>query len=177
MNYIKRLLTNSLIFINNRLSIFEKIIYFVLVTSLIVVTLIYLIQAYTYYFALIIGFIILLIGINLFITKRIRHQDKVINSNNKKTSTKTHTNINTKGGNYNEHIEGNYIQGDYINIQNKRIDISKDITQILGEFQHILTKLINQGCSVEEAVIKVSNDLAKEARRKPEIKSKLLIYR
>ena len=142
---------------------------------MIVVTLISLIQAYPYYFALIIGFIIFLIGIYLFITRRIRHQDKVINSNHKKTSTKTYNNINTKGGNYNERIGGNYIQGDYINIQNKRIDISKDITQILGEFKNILTKLINQGCSVEEAVTKLANDLAKEARRKPEIKSKLLI--
>ncbi|MEH2222919.1 hypothetical protein [Nostoc sp.] len=174
MNYIQKILNNTFIFINNRLSLFEKIIYLVLVTSLIIVTLISLIQAYPYYFALIVGFLIFLIGIYLSIKKRIRHQDKVRNFINKNT-TKNYNNVNTKGGNYNEHIEGNYIQGDYINIQNKQIDISEDVNQILGEFQNILTKLINQGCSIEEAVTQLANDLANEARRKPEIKSKFLI--
>lgn len=175
MNYIKRLLNKGLRFLNYRLSTFEKIIYFVLVTSLIVVTLISWIQAYPYYFALIIGLILFLASIYLFTAGYIRHQDKVINSKQRKTYAENYSSINTNGGNYNELIQGPYIQGDYINIQNQPIDISKDVTQILGEFQNLLMKLINQGCDAEEAVNKLANDLAKEARRKPEIKSKLFI--
>ncbi|MDB9372905.1 hypothetical protein [Nodularia sphaerocarpa] len=173
MNYIKTVFNHGLKFLNNRLSKFEKIIYFVLIVLLIIVTIISLIEVYPDYFVLLLGCILFLSGIYLFLTRFVRHQ--VVNFKNRKNSAKNYNKINTNGGNYNEFIQGNYIQGDYIIIQNKRIDISKDVTQILGEFKNILTKLINQGCSVEEAVIKLANDLANEARRKPEIKSKLFI--
>jgi Ca2+/Na+ antiporter len=178
INYIKRLLYKLFVYLNNRLSIFEKIIYFILVTSLIVVTLISWFQTYPYYFALGIGFVLFLTGIYLFVIRDIGKQQQVINRKARKNYDKNDNNvrnISTNGGNYNESIHGNNIQGDYINIQNHPIDISEDFTQIIEKLQNILTTLISQGSSVEEAVNKMANDLAKESRTHPEIKSKFLL--
>jgi hypothetical protein len=173
---MKKLLSKGLAFLNNRLSRFEKIIYFLLVTSLIVVTLISWIQTYPYYFALIIGLILFLIGIYSFITTYIQSQGKFINVKENNNNSKNYNNkINIKNGNYNELIQGSYIQGDYINIQNQSVDISEDVSQILEELQNILTNLIYQGSTIEEAVNKIATDLEKESRKNPEIKSKFLI--
>ncbi|TFI52834.1 hypothetical protein BLD44_019170 [Mastigocladus laminosus UU774] len=176
MNYLTRVLISLLLFFNNRLSFFEKIIYSVLGTSLIVVTLISLVQKYPYYFAIIISLILIIAGFYLFITSLFRrHQVKVKKINNKNNDEQTFNRINTNGGNYNGLIQGNYVQGDYINIQETPVDISHGITQTMDEFREILMNMVNQGYSTEEAVEQITNELLEEIRRKPEIKSKLLI--
>ncbi|MEB3178565.1 MAG: hypothetical protein VKL59_05925 [Nostocaceae cyanobacterium] len=76
-------------------------------------------------------------------------------------------------GNYNELIQGNYIEGDYINIQNSRINISQDVTKIIDEFREILTKLNNQGYSAEEAITTIANEVAREFHSNHEIMRKL----
>ncbi len=176
---MKNLLYKLFVFLNNRLSIFEKIIYFILVTSLIIVTLISWIQTNPYYFALAIGLILFLTGIYLFIVRDFGKKQQVINRKARKNYDKNFNNIrniSTNGGNYNESIKGDYIQGDYIKIQNQPIDISEDFTQILEKLQTILITLISQGYSREEAVNQIANDLAKESRIHPEMKSKFLLY-
>ena len=175
INYMKNLLYKLFVFLNNRLSIFEKIIYFILVTSLIIVTVISWIQTNPYYFALAIGLILFLTGIYLFIVRDFGKKQQVINRKGRKNYDKNSNNIrnirniSTNGGNYNESIKGDYIQGDYINIQNQLIDISEDFTQILEKLQTILITLISQGSSREEAVNQIANDLAKESRIHPEM--------
>jgi hypothetical protein len=149
---------------------------------LIIVTVISWIQTNPYYFALAIGLILFLTGIYLFIVRDFGKKQQVINRKARKNYDKNFNNIknirniSTNGGNYNESIKGDYIQGDYIKIQNQPIDISEDFTQILEKLQTILITLISQGSSREEAVNQIANDLAKESRIHPEIKSKFLLY-
>ncbi len=92
----------------------------------------------------------------------------------KNNSTINHD-INTGGGNYNRVVEGNYIQGDYINIQDNRIDMSKDITSILDDFRAILNEMKSQGYSTDQAVTQMAEELAKETRNKSYVKGKFHI--
>lgn len=158
MNYIKRLFNQILINLNSNLTIFEKIIYFVLCTSLIIITTIFFIQSYPYWAALI-AFILFITSIYLY---------------SKNISTKNY--INTKGGDFNELIQGNYIKGDYvnnINIQGNRIDLNQDITQVIAEIREILNDMVNKGYGTEEAVNRITNDFLEGMKRKPNIKSRL----
>ena len=75
--------------------------------------------------------------------------------------------INTGGGNYNESIGGNYIQGNYINL-------SQDLTQAAAQIQDLLTQLQTQGATVETAQQKVAIDLANEAKANPTVMGKLV---
>lgn len=47
-----------------------------------------------------------------------------------------HRNINTGGGNYNEHIQGNYIQGDYNDFKQ-----SQNLAEVAAEIQLLLKQL------------------------------------
>jgi hypothetical protein len=155
MIFLKRLLNHGLQILNNNLNIFEKIIYSILCSSLIIVTVIGVIQSYPYW-ALLTGFVFTLIiyFYKAFITSK--------------------SNINTDGGNYNELIQGNYVQGDYnINIQGNNIDLNQDITQTIAKIQDILTQMVNQGYSTEEALNRITNDLLEVMKRQPKIKIRL----
>lgn len=155
MIFLKRLLNQGLKILNNNLNIFEKIIYLILCSSLIIVTLIAVIQSYPYW-ALLIGFLF---------TLMIYFYKAIITSK---------SNINTHGGNYNELIQGNYVQGDYnINIQGNNIDLNQDITQTIAKIQDILTQMVNQGYSTEEALTRITNDLLEVMKRQPKIKIRL----
>ena len=75
--------------------------------------------------------------------------------------------INTGGGNYIESIDGNYIQGNFINL-------SQDLTQAAAQIQDLLTQLQTQGATVETAQQKVATDLANEAKANPTMMGKLV---
>lgn len=78
-------------------------------------------------------------------------------------------NINTGGGNYNERIDGNYIQGNYINM-------SQDLTQAAQQIQDLLQQLQNQGVPVETSQQQVAADMAKQAETNPAMMEKLVLW-
>jgi uncharacterized protein YjbI with pentapeptide repeats len=78
-------------------------------------------------------------------------------------------NIHMGSGNYNERIEGNYVQGDYINM-------SQDLTQAAQQIQDLLKQLQNQGLSVEDSQQQVATDLAKQAETNTAIMGKLVFW-
>ena len=77
--------------------------------------------------------------------------------------------IHTDGGNYNERIEGNYIQGSYFNT-------GQDLTQAAQQIQDLLQQLQNQGATVEDAQQRVATDLAKQAATNPSMMGKLVLW-
>jgi uncharacterized protein YoaH (UPF0181 family) len=175
MSYAKKISARLFYYVRYKLSNIEKIIYLIL-SALLIVSVMEFIVKNIYAVGIATGITLLLIVLYLYLKRKkgITRQNKLNNLEDKNNSTINYD-INTSGGNYNELIQGNYIQGDYINIQGKPIDINQDISQIMGEFQNILTKLVNQGCSTEEALIQLANDLTNEAQNKPRIKSKFFI--
>lgn len=82
--------------------------------------------------------------------------------------------IDTKGGNYNENVQGNYIQGDYINhhvtIQEQQVEVSSNISHTLDEFKEILAQMIVQNSDTIEAISKFAQELAEELHKHPEVK-------
>ena len=155
MNYLRKISVKLFHHFKYRLSNTQKGICLILAASLIVKIgeLVFkLIVENQYTFGFIIGMIILTIGIYLYFKRQwgVKDNQKSYNLEDKNNSTINHD-INTGGGNYNR-VEGNYIQGDYINIQDKRVDMSKDITSIVNNFRVILTKMQSQGYSIEQAV-------------------------
>jgi hypothetical protein len=101
-----------------------------------------------------------------------------INDCNIDDSNPTST-INTEGGNYNESIEGNYIQGDYnyITIQGDCIRISSDFSEVADQLLEIVTRLQSEGRSKEEAQQLVALDLENQAKDKPSVKAKLCCWK
>ena len=81
--------------------------------------------------------------------------------------------ISTGGGNYNEFIGRDYIQGDYIAIQGDYININSDISDIVDELREIVTHLENEGRSREEAQQLVIHDLENQARNNPIVEETL----
>lgn len=156
MNYIKRIFNWVLVSLNNNLTIFEKIIYFLLSILFITLIIIYFVNTYPY-FALFIAFVLFLISIYLLIK-----------------NLKSNSTVNTDGGDYNELIQGHYVKGNYninhINIQGNSIDSSQNLSQVISEIQDILAKMLNRGYNIEEAVKVISNDLLLEIKNKPKIK-------
>ena len=71
------------------------------------------------------------------------------------------------GGNYNESIQGDYIQGD-------RINISQDLPQAAAQIQQLLYQLQSQGYSQADAQHKVANDWANEANNDSKAKGTLV---
>ncbi|OKH33620.1 hypothetical protein FACHB389_17665, partial [Nostoc calcicola FACHB-389] len=82
--------------------------------------------------------------------------------------------IDTKGGNYNETVQGNYIQGDYINhhvtIQEHQVEVSANISHTLDEFKEILAQMIVQNSDPIGAISKFAQELAQELHNHPEVK-------
>ncbi|MBD1806184.1 GUN4 domain-containing protein [Microcoleus sp. FACHB-SPT15] len=86
--------------------------------------------------------------------------------------------INTRGGNYNESVEGNYIQGDYnyITIQGDRIRISSNFSEVAAQLLKIVIRLQSEGYSKEEAQRLVALNLENQAKDKPSVKEKLCCW-
>ncbi|MBW4666162.1 MAG: hypothetical protein KME60_01665 [Cyanomargarita calcarea GSE-NOS-MK-12-04C] len=78
-------------------------------------------------------------------------------------------NIGSIGGNFNQSIQGGYVQvhGNYINM-------SQDLPQAAAQIQELLTQLQSQGYSRKDAQQKVANDWANEAKSNPQAKGKLV---
>lgn len=179
MSYLRKISVKIFHHFKYKLSNTQKGICLILAASLIVQVcqlVFQLIVENKYVVGIIIGIILLTLGLYLYLKRQrgIRDHHKLDDLENKNNSTINHD-INTGGGNYNRVIEGNYIQGDYIKIQDKRVDISKDITSILDDFRVILTKMQNQGYSTERAVTQMAKELAEETRKKPYVKGKFHI--
>lgn len=179
MSYLRKISVKIFHHFKYKLSNTQKGICLILAASLIVTIgeLVFkLIVENQYTFGFIIGMIILAIGIYLYFKRQgcVKNNQKSYDLEDKNNSTINHD-INTGGGNYNRVVKGNYIQGDYINIQDNSVDMSKDITSILDDFLAILTEMKSQGYSTEQAVNQMAKELAKEARNKPYVKGKFHI--
>ncbi len=93
--------------------------------------------------------------------------------NSEENSAIESSNVYTVGGNYNESIQGDYIEGDYIEIQGNYININQDFSEIATEIRELVNKLVNQGCSEEGAETQVADELAKQARLKSKLRKRL----
>ncbi|AKG22816.1 hypothetical protein [Calothrix sp. 336/3] len=78
-------------------------------------------------------------------------------------------NIYNIGGNFNQSI-----QGDYIEIHGNQINTSQDLSQAAAQIQQLLTQLQSQGYSQTEAQQKVAKDWANNAKNDPKEKGKLV---
>lgn len=179
MSYVRKISLKLFHLFRDKLSNTEKSICLFVAGLLILQAaqlLVQLIIENQYVFGVVIGIITIAIVLYLYLRRQIalRDNQKLYDLEEKNNSTVNH-NINTGGGNYNRVVEGNYVQGDYINIQDNRIDMSKDITSILNDFRAILTEMKNQGYSTKQAVTQMAEELAKETRNKPYIKDKFHI--
>lgn len=174
MSYTKKIYVKLFDYFRHRLSNTQKIIYLILaifLAALLIIKVAQLIVENQDVAGVVLGVTIFSFYIYFKRQRDIKINPKLDDVKYRKNST-IKNDINTGGGNYNGSIQGDYIQGDYINVQNNRVDISKDITSILDDFQIILTKMQTQGYSTEQAVTQMAKELAKEARKKPYLKSK-----
>jgi len=83
-------------------------------------------------------------------------------------------NIHTDGGNYNQSIQGNYIQGDYIEIQGCYINTNQELSDVVAEFREVVDQLKNQGYSADKAEEQVAQDLEEKARSNPKVKKRVV---
>ena len=179
MSYLRKISVRLFHHFKYRLSNTQKGICLILAASLIVIaaqSVVQLVVDNQYTFGIIIGIIILAIGIYLYFKRQItlRNNHKLYDDENKNNSTINYD-INTGGGNFNRVVEGNYIQGDYINIQDNRVDMSKDISSILDDFRAILTEMKSQGYNTQQAATQMAKELAAETRKNPYVKGKFHI--
>ncbi|RUS92413.1 hypothetical protein DSM106972_099100 [Dulcicalothrix desertica PCC 7102] len=175
MSYAKKISVKLFYHFRHRLSNIEKIIYLLLI-ALVIVKVAEFIVDNKQAVAIFMGIIIFIALIYLYLKQKMHiKNNKKLDNLEDKSNFHTNYDINTNGGNYNRLIEGDCIQGDYINIQNNRVDISKDVTSILDDFRVILTKMQNQGYSTEQAVAQMAKELASETRKKPYVKDKFHI--
>ncbi|MDJ0772229.1 MAG: GUN4 domain-containing protein [Mastigocoleus sp. MO_167.B18] len=127
--------------------------------------------------------ILIILGILLFVTGcclyflRFRRNQRELDSDlddidliEESNSTQSR-NIYTEG-NYNESINGNYIE-----IQGDCININQDFSEVAAEIRELITQLKNQGYSQEDAEIKVADDLGEQARQKPKVRKKLFKWK
>ena len=82
------------------------------------------------------------------------------------------TNIYTSGGNYNESIEG-----DYIEVQGNYININQDSSEVAAEIRELINHFKNQGLTQEDAENQVADELAEQARKKRKFRNKLFKLR
>ncbi|MEG4279504.1 GUN4 domain-containing protein [Microcoleus sp. MON1_C1] len=82
--------------------------------------------------------------------------------------------IYTGGGNYNQSIYGDYIQGDYIEIQGCYINTNQDLSDVVAELREVVEQLKNQGYSADKAEAQVAQDLAEKARSNPKVKKRVV---
>lgn len=94
---------------------------------------------------------------------------------NLEDNTKTgYRNIHTDGGNYNQSIQGNYIQGDYIKIQGCYINTNQELSDVVAEFREVVNQLKNQGYSADRAEAQVAKDLEEKARSNAKVKKRVV---
>ncbi|WP_293126547.1 hypothetical protein [Microcoleus sp. bin38.metabat.b11b12b14.051] len=72
-------------------------------------------------------------------------------------------------GNYNESIQGNYIQGNCINID-------RDSSQAAAKIQQLLIKLQTEGYTPQDAQQKIASDLVSQANKDSQFKSWLVDF-
>ena len=101
-------------------------------------------------------------------------ESKVNLEDNRKTGAR---NIHMGFGNYNESIQGNYIQGDYIEIQGCYINTNQELSEVVAEFREVVNQLNNKGYSAEKAEMQVAQDLEEKARSNPKVKQRLFKWR
>jgi hypothetical protein len=84
--------------------------------------------------------------------------------------------INTSGGNYNEIIQGNYIQGNYT--ENHRefnyINLQQDLSQIALDIQSLSSQLQKAGSTPVEAQQKIAQTLIATVKNNSSLKTRLL---
>ncbi|MEG4588379.1 hypothetical protein QUA54_24640 [Microcoleus sp. MOSTC5] len=73
-------------------------------------------------------------------------------------------------GNYNESIQGNYIQGNFINT-------GQDFSQVTDQIQQLLIQLQRQGYTPQDAQQKVASDLVSQANNDSQFSSYLVKWR
>ncbi|MGL6342182.1 MAG: hypothetical protein ACRC80_23920 [Waterburya sp.] len=78
-------------------------------------------------------------------------------------------NIHMGSGNYNERINGNYVQGNYYAPEQKQT-----LAEAAADIQQLSTQLQSQGFSSEDAQQQAANDLAKKAQDDPKTLEKLV---
>jgi hypothetical protein len=83
-------------------------------------------------------------------------------------------NIHMGFGNYNESINGNYIQGDYIEIQGCYINTNQALSEVVAEYREVVDRLKNQGYSADKAEDQVAQDLEEKARSNPKVKKRVV---
>ena len=101
-------------------------------------------------------------------------ESRVNLEDNRKTGAR---NIHMGFGNYNESIQGNYIQGDYIEIQGCYINTNQELSEVVAEFREVVNQLKNKGYSAEKAEMQVAQDLEEKARSNPKVKKRLFKWR
>jgi len=188
MYFLKEKLYNFIKFLNRRLLLEYKIIFSVITILLVLRSIYYLfIKAQNLFkenpYTFILSFILISLGIFLMWRNHTFSKNKTtINTKKFKIYTLTrtqkhnHNMIDTKGGNYNENIQGNYIDGDYINhhvtIQGCQVEVSSEnIDQILNEFREILSKMISQNSNPLEVISQFAQELAEELHKNPEVEN------
>ncbi len=85
--------------------------------------------------------------------------------------------IYTDGGNYNESISGNYVQGDYVEVQTYQINFNQDLQGATNQLQEILTSLHQQGISERDSQRRVIDDLTRQVSGNPRLANNLIRLR
>lgn len=73
-------------------------------------------------------------------------------------------------GNYNESIQGNYIQSNFINM-------GQDLSEVTAQIQQLLIQLQKQGYTLQDAQQKVASDLVSQANNDSQFRSNLVKLR
>lgn len=117
---------------------------------------------------------ILLFGLGCYLyILRLRKKEKQLDDDSIDNEELTQdTNIYTSGGNYNESVEG-----DYIEVQGNYININQDSSEVATEIRELINHLKNQGFTQEDAENQVAYELAEQARKKRKFRNKLFKLR
>ena len=168
--------------LNNRLSLAEKIIFcflslvlakaaFVIIYEGLKVAGNYVIENYQKIFLCFLGVLLFGVGCYLLICRVRRTKNNLDSSLTDNHTTTDPLTIYTEG-NYNESI-----QGDYIEIQGNYININQDFSDVATEIRELITQLKNQGYSEDNAETIVASELAEQARKHSKVRKKLFKWR
>lgn len=180
MYFVRKILYKYLRILNQIIPLRYKILFSVMVVVSVFVLIYELYIANSV--ATIAGLSLILLGVFLILQNKsadkiqkkiIARKIKIYTSNR---SQKSHgIMVDTKGGNYNETVEGNYIEGDFVNhnitIQGHKVGISSDISDTLNEFREILAQTIVQNPNPVESISNFAEELVAELQKNPEVKS------
>jgi hypothetical protein len=81
------------------------------------------------------------------------------------------------GENYTESISGNYVQGDYVEVQNYQINVNQDLQGVTDQLQKILTSLHQQGINEKDSQRRVIDDLTRQVSGNPRLANNLIRLR